>query len=170
MTDPQEPQPGQVTPPPSAPTPPPAASTPPPSGATTPPPAATPPSAPYAAAAPAGPLTPEQDRTWAMWAHIGGVVGFLPSLIIWLLFKDRGPRTNVEAKEALNWQITFTIFYVAALIVTSILSGLVWVLGLFLWLVPLAIWVLNVVFSIQGGMRVNNGGSYQYPINFRLIK
>ncbi|WP_289013417.1 DUF4870 domain-containing protein, partial [uncultured Microbacterium sp.] len=57
-------------------------------------------------AAPAQPLSPESDKTAAMWAHIGGIVGFLPSLIIWLILKDRGPRTNVEAKEALNWQIT----------------------------------------------------------------
>jgi uncharacterized Tic20 family protein len=105
-----------------------------------------------------------------MWAHIGGVIGFLPSLIIWLLFKDRGQRTNVEAKEALNWQITFTIAWVAVWIVTSILTAIVWVLGLFLWLLPLALWVLNIVFSIQGGMRVNSGGSYRYPINLRLIK
>ncbi len=157
MTDPQDPQPENT---------PPAAPTPPPSAAPTPPPA-------YAApqsAAPAGPLTAEQDRTWAMWAHIGGVIGFLPSLIIWLVFKDRGPRTNVEAKEALNWQITFTIVYVAAWILTSILSAIVWVLGLVLWLLPLAIWVVNIIFSIQGGLKVNGGGSYQYPVNFRFIK
>lgn len=105
-----------------------------------------------------------------MWAHIGGIVGFLPSLIIWLLLKDRGPRTNVEAKEALNWQISFTIVYVALLFVTSILDAFVFVLAVFLWMLPLAWWVLNVVWSIMGGMKVNGGGSYRYPINFRFIK
>ena len=33
----------------------------------------------------------------------------LPSLIIWLVFKDRGSFTNIEAKEALNFQITIAI-------------------------------------------------------------
>lgn len=178
MSDPQEQQPENT--PPQAPQPPapPAADTPPatqtPPPAQTPPAAATPPPAaapqPAYAAAPAGPLTPEQDRSWAMWAHIGGVIGFLPSLIIWLVFKDRGARTNVEAKEALNWQITFTIVYVAALILTSIIGAIAWFLVAILWLLPFAIWVVNVVFSIQGGMKVNAGGSYRYPINFRFIK
>ena len=92
----------------------------------------------------AQPLSPEADKQAAMWANIGGIIGFLPSLLIWLILKDRGPRTNVEAKEALNWQIT--------------------------WLLPLAWWVLNVIFSIIGGVTVNNGGSYRYPLNFRFIK
>ncbi len=105
-----------------------------------------------------------------MWANIGGIIGFLPSLIIWLIFKDRGPVTNVEAKEALNWQITFTIAYVAIWILTIILGAIVWVLAAVLWLLPLALWVLNIVWSIMGGLRVNSGGSWRYPINFRLIK
>ncbi|GAA3759839.1 DUF4870 domain-containing protein [Microbacterium kribbense] len=128
------------------------------------------PGAPQYAAGPAAPLSAESDKQAAMWAHIGGIVGFLPSLIIWLILKDRGPRTHVEGKEALNWQITFTIIYIAIWIVTSILTAIVWVLGLFLWLLPLAWWVLNVVFSIMGGMKVNAGGSYRYPFNFRIIK
>src|SRR5688500_1224341 len=65
----------------------------------TPPPAA-------AAPQPAAPLTEAEDRQWASFAHLGGILGFLPSLIIWLVFKDRGTFTNVEAKEALNFQIT----------------------------------------------------------------
>lgn len=152
-------------------TPPPAAQAPTPPGPAAPPsdPYAAPPTAPYGAAA-EQPLTPENDRQLAMWAHIGGVVGFLPSLIIWLMFKDRGPVTAVEAKEALNWQITFTIFYVAAIILTSVLSGFLWMLGPILGLVPLAVWVLNVIWSIMGGMKVNSGGAYRYPVNFRFLK
>ncbi len=135
------------------------------------PPVTPPPAAPqYAPAPAAAPFSAESDRQLAMWSHIGGVIGFLPSLIIWLIGKDRGPRTNVEAKEALNWQITFTIIYVAILIVSTILGAVVWVLGLVLWLLPLAWWVLNIVWSIMGGMKVNAGGSYRYPFNFRIIK
>lgn len=126
-------------------------------------------------AAPAAPLSAESDKQAAMWAHIGGVIGFLPSLIIWLVLKDRGPRTNVEAKEALNWQITFTIGYVVLWIVVSILSGILfltpaWPISGILWLLPFAWWVLNVVWSIMGGVKVNSGGSYRYPFSLRLIK
>ncbi len=98
----------------------------------------------------------------------------LPSLIIWLVFKDRGAKTNVEAKEALNWQITFIIGWVVLLILTSILTGalsssapaLIGIVGFLPWLW----WIVNVVFSILGGVKVNGGGSYRYPFAIRLIK
>ena len=61
----------------------------------------------------ATPLTETEDRQWASFAHLGGILGFLLSLIIWLVFKDRGRFTAVEAKEALNFQITLLIGYVA---------------------------------------------------------
>ena len=57
----------------------------------------------------AAPLPHEQDVQWGSFAHLGGVLGFLPSLIIWLVFKDRGSFTNTEAKEALNFQITIAL-------------------------------------------------------------
>ena len=120
---------------------------------------------------PEQPLSPESDKTAAMWAHIGGIVGFLPSLIIWLILKDRGPRTNVEAKEALNWQITWELVYIAGIIVNTIIGFTpLWFLGILIGFVLFALWVVNIIFSIMGGVRVNAGGSYRYPVNFRFIK
>ncbi|WEG09904.1 DUF4870 domain-containing protein [Microbacterium horticulturae] len=122
---------------------------------------------------PAPPLSPESDKQAAMWAHIGGIVGFLPSLIIWLVLKDRGPRVNQEGKEALNWQITATIVWVAISIVRGLFGWIPFlggVIGLVLGLLAFALWVLNVIWSIMGGIAVNNGGGYRYPISLRLIK
>jgi hypothetical protein len=120
---------------------------------------------------PAAPLTPAEDKQWASFAHLGGILGFLPSLIIWLILKDRGSVTNVEAKEALNFQITVAIGQVAVFIVNAILTAVTlgfW--GLVGWLLPLAVWVISVIFSIQGFTKVNAGGSYRYPFSIRLIK
>ncbi len=124
--------------------------------------------------APGAPLSANDDKQVAMWSHIGGIIGFLPSLILYLVFKDRGERTRVEAKEALNWQITFTIFYVALWIVFSIASIALLATPLFglsvlFYFLPGIWWIVNVIFSILGGVRVNAGGSYRYPINFRFI-
>ncbi len=118
-----------------------------------------------------------------MFAHFGGIIGLLPSLIIFLVFKDRGPRTRVEAKEALNWQITWIAATIVLAIVFGIIQGIMFatvssfdalavvsvVAGLlsFLTWVP---WLLNVIFSIVGGVKVNGGGSYRYPFAIRLIK
>ena len=70
-----------------------------------------------AAPQPAAPLTASDDKLWASLAHFGGLLWILPSLIIFLVLKDRGARTRVEAKEALNWQITFLIVWIVWLII-----------------------------------------------------
>ena len=130
---------------------------------------------PAAAPQPAAPLTPAEDKQWASFAHFGGVIGFLPSLIIFLVFKDRGTLTKQESKEALNWQITFTIGIIILQILSAILTGIAFASGAYGlaaiggWLVFL-LWIANVIFSIMGGIKVNGGGSYRYPFALRLVK
>jgi len=117
------------------------------------------------------PLSAEQDNQWASFAHLGGILSFLPSLIIWLVFKDRGSHTNVEAKEALNFQIAVTIAQVVVLILNTILTVVtVGFWGLIGWIFPLALWILSLIFCIQGFVKAKDGGSYRYPMNIRLIK
>jgi uncharacterized protein len=125
--------------------------------------------------APAAPLNEAEDKQWASFAHFGGILGPLPALIIWLVFKDRGAKTRVEGKEALNWQITFFIGWVVLFILVSILTTALALSGAFALLgivgfLPWLWWIVNVVFSILGGVKVNGGGSYRYPFALRLIK
>jgi len=117
---------------------------------------------------PAAPLTEAEDKQWASFAHLGGILGFLPALIIWLIFKDRGPKTNVEAKEALNFQITVTIGYIACIILGTVLS--IVLIGFLFYLIQFAIWVAAIILSIIAFTKVNAGGSYRYPFALRLIK
>jgi uncharacterized Tic20 family protein len=147
----------------------------------------------YAAPAEAGPLTPEQDKSYAMWSHLGGAVSFLalftgwlallaiiPSLVFYLSFGKRGERVRHEAKEALNFQITMVGAMIVWAIVAAILYAVLFVpllfgggwfvLGLILALVGWALVVIDVVFSIVAGLRVNAGGSYRYPFAIRFIK
>lgn len=124
-------------------------------------------------AAPAAPLSEAEDKQWASFAHFGNILSFVAPLIIWLIFKDRGAKTNVEGKEALNWGINVAGLLVANSILGLIFGfipvvGLIWVfLGPLIWI---AVVVLNVIFSIMGGIKVNGGGSYRYPVNIRWIK
>ena len=123
------------------------------------------------AAPTAAPLSESEDRQWASFAHLGGILGFLPSLIIWLVFKDRGAFTNNEAKEALNFQITAAIASVALVILSTILT--VVTLGLFIAISPLlylALWAAVIVFSILGFLKAKDGIPYRYPVALRLIK
>ena len=131
-----------------------------------------PPQQPYQSATPvaAAPLTETEDRQWASFAHLGGILGFLPSLIIWLVFKDRGRFTAVEAKEALNFQITLLIGYVAINILGGILAAVTFGIGALFTLLVFVLWVLGVAFSIVGFTKAKDGQPYVYPFALRLIK
>ncbi len=129
------------------------------------------PQQPYTPAAPGAPLSPAEDKQWASFAHFGGVLSFVPPLIIWLIFKDRGSLTNQEGKESLNFQITIAIAHVANLILGSILTVVTFGLwGFAQVLISTALWVVGIVLAIIGGIKVNGGGTYRYPFALRLIK
>ena len=106
----------------------------------------------------------QEDRTLAMLTHLSGIVlGFIVPLIVWLINKDRTDKNflNDQAKEALNFQITILIGYVAGMVLTIILIGP---------LISLAAWVLSLIFSIIAGLKANEGVAYRYPLSIRLIK
>ena len=122
--------------------------------------------------APAAPLTEAEDKQWASFAHFGNIILLIPALIIYLVFGPRGAKTKVEGKEALNWTINVT-GAVVALNILSIIVGFIPFVGLLAILFTLVIWavlICNLIFAILGGVKVNGGGSYRYPVNIRWIK
>ncbi|GAB3138830.1 DUF4870 domain-containing protein [Marisediminicola antarctica] len=110
---------------------------------------------------PRAPLTPSDDLQWGSFAHLGGVLGILPSLIIWLVYKDRGSFTNAEGKEALNFQITAAIAELVGYILMPVLIGFV--------IVP-AVYAARIVFSILAYLKTKGRIGYRYPFSLRLIK
>jgi uncharacterized protein len=106
-------------------------------------------------------LSPSEDQTYAGLAQLLGIVGILPSLIIWIVFRDRGPKTNKLGKEALNFQITMLLAEVVGYITAAFFVG---------GLVVAAAWILRVVLSIVAFTKVQAGEDYRYPVTIRLIK
>ncbi|TFD60168.1 DUF4870 domain-containing protein [Cryobacterium suzukii] len=125
---------------------------------------------PYGAPPTAAPLSEADDRQWASLAHLGGILSLLPSLIIWLVFKERGRFTNTEAKEALNFQITLLIAYVAIIVVSTFLALVTFGIGGILALLGWVVWLAGVIFSILGFVQAKDGRNYRYPWSIRLIK
>lgn len=169
VTPPPPPSYGQPPPPPSgygqAPPPPPYGQQPPP-----PPP----PGYGQPAGAPVGPpgggyagqMSPPDQRMWAMIAHLGGLLsvlggwGFLPALVIFLVFKDRGQFVRQQSVEALNFQITIIIAGVVSALLIFVLIG-----------IPLliALAIVAIIFPILAGVAVNKGEPYRYPLTLRLV-
>jgi uncharacterized Tic20 family protein len=117
--------------------------------------------------------TPElpnaQARQWAMLCHyaaffwllvpmIGNVIG---PLIVWQLKKDLDPFVDAQGKEALNFQITYSV----AMMICGLLA---WVLIGFPLMLLVSITAL--VLTIIAGIKANEGQAYRYPFSWRLIK
>ena len=102
----------------------------------------------------------KDERTMAMLCHLGGIMGFLVPLIIWLLKKDQSRFVEDQAKEALNFQITLLIgHFVAGLTICFTLG-----------VVNGGLWVVGLVFGILAAVAANKGEVYRYPFALRLIK
>ena len=100
----------------------------------------------------------------AMIGHLSGIVaGFIGPLIIWLINKDKADKgwLNGQAKEALNFQITMCIGWLAASVLSVVLIGLI--------LFPILL-IANIILCIMAGMKANEGVDYRYPFAIRLIK
>jgi uncharacterized protein len=161
--DPGAPPPGAYPPPPGGYAPPQGGYAPPPGGYAPPPGG---PQAPYAGGgyATQPPLSDSDQRMWATLGHILPIIGlsFVVPLVIWLVFKGRGPFLEDHAKEALNFQITLVIAAIGISIITAVTLGL----GAILYVA----FIVAVVFMILAAMAANRGEIYRYPVNIRIIK
>ncbi|MDK1359042.1 DUF4870 domain-containing protein [Arthrobacter sp. zg-Y1219] len=110
------------------------------------------------------PLTASEDRQWATMAHFGGILGFIPALVIFLVFRDRGPFTAQESKEALNFTLPPTIVALVAWLL-SFIPVIGWVFAI----LNALLWVIIAVSSVVAGIEVNRGRPYRYRLNLRRI-
>ncbi len=110
----------------------------------------------------------KQERMWAMFCHLGTFLGYLipfaniiTPLIIWLMKKDESSLIDDQGKESLNFQISIMIYYIISLLLTLLIIGVLFLIGLV---------VFNLVVVIIAGIKANNGERYRYPITIRFIK
>jgi len=108
------------------------------------------------------PVSPSDARMWSLFAHLGGIFFFfVPSLIIYVIYKDRDPFIRRHALQALNFQIIVAIAFMISWILT-----MVFFVFFFLW--P-AVWICMVIFSIIAAMAANKGEEYTYPMIPQMV-
>lgn len=94
-------------------------------------------------------LSPGDEKLWATIIHVAGAVSYIfAAWAGYLIFRNRGPFVRDNTRNALNWQISFLIYYAAGLLLSLILIG---------YLVVIAAVVLSIVFSIQAAIAANRG-------------
>jgi uncharacterized Tic20 family protein len=110
-----------------------------------------------------------QDRTWDALCHLLALAGFvgvpfgnvIGPLVLWMIKKDEMPSVDAHGKEALNFQISMTIYTIAAGLSIFMVVGIA--------LLP-AVMVLNLVLVIIAGVKASQGEGYRYPLSIRFIK
>jgi hypothetical protein len=86
---------------------------------------------------------------------------FLGPLIVWLIKKDEHSFVDEQGKEALNFQITALIAYLASGLLTFVCIGAL--------LLP-AVAIVDLIFCIMACIATNKGEHYRYPISLRIVK
>lgn len=116
-------------------------------------------------------ISPAEERQWGMISHAipaaavvlsAGTLGFVASLVVYLIYKDKGPFVKAHAANSLNVQISMLIWWVVAGIVTLFSLGLLFPI---LFVPP--IWAL--VLHVMGALKANEGQWWQPPLTFKLV-
>lgn len=123
---------------------------------------------------------PAQERQMAMFAHLSALLGgivtagwagsvgcFVGPLVIWLVKKDTMPFVDDQGKEALNFNITVAIAFLALLLLSIMTLGIGLVIAIPAWIIIGIAWL---VLTIIASIKANEGVAYRYPFALRLIK
>lgn len=120
--------------------------------------------------------TASEERTWAMWSHLGpllmGVAAMLVTagalsiftfvfpLIVMNTIGSRSARVRAHAVESLNFQLSILIYGIVSFVLIFVLVGFV--------LLPI-VGVMWLVFTIIGAVRASRGEEYRYPLTIRMV-
>jgi uncharacterized Tic20 family protein len=113
-------------------------------------------------------------RMWAMFCHLAGLAGLImpvvgnivAPLIVWQIKKDDDPFVDEQGKEAVNFQISMSLYGIIGSV-----ACLITCIGVIL--VPFlvgAVYIIDLIFLLVAAVKANNGYRYRYPLTIRFIK
>ena len=124
--------------------------------------------------APPEPLSPSDERTWAMLSHLSvlanlvtGVLGPVIALVIYLVFKDRSRYVAFQSMQAFIFQLVWWLGGGILAIIAWTISGLLAVILIGCLLMPLALLISLVplgalVYGVIGAVETNQGRDFRY--------
>jgi uncharacterized Tic20 family protein len=113
-------------------------------------------------------VTDPVEKQWGLFAHLAAFAAFvipvgniIGPLIVYLIKKDEYPYAADQAKEVLNFQITWSlIFFVSAILIIAII-------GIFM---LIGFGIAWLILMIIGSVHASNGEWYRYPMSIRFIR
>jgi len=85
----------------------------------------------------------------------------LGPLVLWLIKKDQSVYIDYHGKEAINFQISCTIYGIVGVILAFLLIGIP---------LLLALSIFWLIFVIIAAVRAANGEYFRYPLTLPLLK
>jgi hypothetical protein len=116
-----------------------------------------------------GTISPSEERTMGMLSHAiplvamvlsAGTLGFVASLILYFIYKDKGPFVRENAANSLNVQITTGIVLLISIPLMLVLVG---------FLTFGAALVVAFVLHLLGALKANRGEWWRPPMTLRLV-
>lgn len=105
------------------------------------------------------------ERSYALFNHlvglismfdIIGVMSILGTLIMWQVRKNDSPFLDDHGREALNFQLSITLFAFLGIATLGIIT--------------LAAYILRIIGCVRGAIAANRGEFYRYPCCIRFLK
>src|ERR1700691_4637227 len=122
-----------------------------------------PPAPPFQTAPPALRST-GNDKIWSILSHLSVFLGIgflLLPLVVYLAMKNESEYVAANAREALNFHISWMIYYICCV-------PLVVIFGIGI-LIAIILALCMLIFSIVAAVKASDGGCYRYPMTLRLI-
>jgi uncharacterized Tic20 family protein len=112
------------------------------------------------------PMSPADQRTWAIATHLSPflaafvALSFLGPLVMYIIFKDRGAFIRHHAAEALNFQLTMWIGILISIPLMFVIIGF-FTFGF----IGLAMLVCHILGAVAAG----EGRDFRYPFTIRFV-
>ncbi len=123
---------------------------------------------------PVSPLSPSDERTWAMLAHLSillnlvtGMLGPVAALVIYLVFKDRSRYVAYQSLQSLIFQLITWVGGGVLVGVTAAIAGVLTMMMVGICLFPLVallalIPLAGLVYGVIGGIQCSQGQDFRY--------
>lgn len=106
---------------------------------------------------------------WGSACHFASLMGMLGipfghiigPLVVWLVKRKEHPYIELQGKAALNFQISMTVYGIAASLFFFLLIGFVFLIFFV---------VIDLMLAVIAAMKALNGESFRYPLSIRFIK
>jgi hypothetical protein len=89
---------------------------------------------------------------------LGNIIG---PLVVWRYKRSESPFIDRHGKEALNFQITLTLYLIASAVLIMVVIGI---------LLLIVVGLAGMMFTAVAALRASHGSEYRYPLTFRFVK